>query len=346
MKKKKYFGSGFSRITEIICSDLKKEYDFEFKDFTSTYCGLIKSRNFLKKKYKTKEIYDYDVVHLGTWEVIISFKKVRKDQLFIAHAHGFFVGINFDATIREIPFVKRQISKALKFFLDNKMKNKLREADMFYVSTPNMLEHAKKIRSDALWLPNPIDVKNFNPNGKKAKLEGNPSVFFPTRFHAFKNPLYGVNIFNKILEKYPEAKLHIVNYGGAPDPLRVEFKFKLLKKGTYIEHKMMPHDKLAEFYRGADLVLGQFNDNLGNLSLVELEAMASGAPIVTLDKYERDMPLDKCEEIAFKIIEDKKFKSKFIKDNLDYVRRVHSDEAVAKLHKKNLHNLIKKTKFS
>jgi hypothetical protein len=106
----------------------------------------------------------------------------------------------------------------------------------------------------------------------------------------------------------------------------------------------MPHEELHKYYRSADLVLGQFGESLGTLSLVELEAIACGAPLVTLDKYELKLSLSKAEETAFKLIENPEFKRNYIKRNLDYVRRVHSEKAVSELHMKNL-NEIKKKKF-
>lgn len=340
--KKKYFVAGFDFIAKALEKYYSEQYAFKYETLAPGTFGLPKNYWLIKKKIRSEELSKYDVVHLGAWETILAYKKIRKDQIFIAHAHGFIAGLSYDKLIWSLPFVKRQLAKIQDFLMGKKMKKQIRSADIFYVSTPNLLEYAKKIRKDAIWLPNSIDVSKFNPKGEKKKLEGTPSVLFLTRFHAFKNPLYGVLLFNKILKKYPDARLHVINYGSGMDPLFKSFKKKFLKKGTFIEHKLMPHEELAKMFRGADLVLGQFNEAFGSLTLLELEAMATGAPVVTQAKYELNIPLNKCESLAFKLIEDKKFRSKYIKENIDYVRKVHSEEVVAKLHEKNIKNLIKK----
>jgi glycosyltransferase involved in cell wall biosynthesis len=347
MKKPKYFLNGFSWIYRTFDKS-NKYYTYEYAFPKPQRLDWITNYLLIKKLMRTHKLEQYDVVHINNWEGIIAYKKQNPNQIFIAEAHGFFVGVNFDCTIAELPFVRRQLSKILKFFLNGLMQRRLKKADLFYVSTPNMLEHAKKIRKDAIWLPNPLDTKIFSSKVGKVKLEGNPVVFFPTRLHTFKNPLFGVNLFKKIKAKYPEAKLHMIKYGQGADPLFNAFQ-KIVDEKDVIYHDKMPHDELLKHYRGADLVLGQFNPNLGNLSLVELEAMACGAPIVTLDMYEIKnelSSLSKLEDLAFRLIKDKKFKNQFVKRNLEYVYKTHSEKAVIEANRKNIQKLIDNRKQS
>lgn len=335
---KKYLWNGFVKIGEYLSKHMP-EYEFVFSFPKSWRGDWITNYQLIKKMIRTHEIDAYDIVHINNWEGILAYSKRRKDQIFVAHAHGFFVGVNFDRTIVELPFFRRNMSRVLKFMLDAKMKRKLKTADLFYCSTPNMLEHCKKIRPDAKWLPLPMNFKLCSPTGEKKKLEGNPAIFLPTRIHVFKNPIFGARLFDRIRMKYPSAKLHIIRYGRGADPLYDEF-VGIVGKEHLIEHPLMPREELVKYYRGADLVLGQFNPNLGNLSLVELEAMACGAPIVTLDKFELDYPTEKLDSIAFRLIADKKYRLSYIKKNNSYVRKVHSEEAVAELHRKNLKEIM------
>jgi glycosyltransferase involved in cell wall biosynthesis len=339
--KPKYLINGFKFLYDIFSRiDNTYEYNFEFPkssqyDFITNYLLLNKIN-----------LLEYEIIHINCWENILHYnpKKKSKSQITIAEAHGFFVGVNFKATLRELPIKKRIPNYILKILFDKYMQKKIKQYDLFYVSTPNLLEHAKEIRNDAIWLPNPINTDIFNSNGQRITLEGNPAIFLPTRLHAFKNPLFGVNIFKKIKIKYPKAKLHMINYGRGADPLFNAFK-KIVNKKDVIYHDRMPHKELAKYYRSADLVLGQFNENLGNFSLVELEAMACGAPIVTLDKYEIKKEFEKLnqlEELAFKLIENKKFKEQFIKRNLAYVKKMHSEKSVTKMNLKNINNIKKK----
>lgn len=327
--------SGFAFIGNLL-EKYYPEYSFYYmSDSSSSFEGVIRNYKKFKDMDKSNELSKYDIITLSAWENIIYYKKKNSKQLLIAYPNGFIVGLNYDQTIKEVPLPKRLIHRLMKLFFDKKMQQMYKNADMLIVSTPNMIEHAKKLREDALWLPNPIDTKTFSPKGAKVKLEGNPSVFLPTRLHAFKNPLFGVNLFKKIKAKYPDAKLHMIRYGGGEDPLFNAFK-QLVDLKDVVYHEKMPHYELCKYYRSANIVLGQFNDTLGNFSLVELEAMASGAALVTLDIYEINQEfggLKNLEKLAFRLIEDKAFKKRFIKRNLDYVIRNHSEKAVAKIAK-------------
>jgi len=313
-----------------------KAYDYTFLFPKGSRYDYLTDYVLLRKWIREGKLKDFKILHINTWENILQFDN-KKDkypgQITIAEAHGFFVGVNFDATLRELPLQKRIPNFMLKLLANNKMQKRLREYDIFYYSTPNMEKHAKKIRKDATWLPNPIDTNIFYPKGPKVNLEGDPAIFFPTRLHAFKNPLFGVNLFKKIRKKYPKAKLHMINYGLGADPLFNAFK-RMVDKNDVVYHERMPREELAKYYRSADLVLGQFNPLLANLSMIELEAMACGAPLVTLDIYQiKDelASLENLEKLAFKILGDKKFRIQFIERNAKYVLKIHSEKAVTKL---------------
>jgi glycosyltransferase involved in cell wall biosynthesis len=327
------FAAGFGFIGAVL-EKYSIEYNFNYLIDSSNIRGVI--RNYIKlKELNDMGLLDkYNIVTLSTWENIIYYKK-KPQQKLIAYPNGFIVGLNYDQTIKEVPLPKRLIHRIVKVLFDKKMQRKYKEADMLIVSTPNMLVHAKKLRNDAVWLPNPIDTDMFSIEGDKIVLEGNPSIFLPTRLHAFKNPLFGINLFKKIKTKYPNAKLHMIKYGNGEDPLFNAFK-KIIDLKDVIYHDKMSSMELATYYRSADLVLGQFNETLGNLSMIELEAIACGASIVTLDQYEireEFSNLSKLEPLAFRLlnnsVEDQNFKKEFIKRNQEYVYNIHSEKAVA-----------------
>jgi hypothetical protein len=76
---------------------------------------------------------------------------------------------------------------------------------------------------------------------------------------------------------------------------------------------------------------------------VELEAMACGGPIITLDKYEiNTYPLNDLEKLAFKLLENKDFKNRYIKKNIVYINKMHSPNSVSKL---NIENINKHKKI-
>jgi len=346
-KKKRYYCLGFTFIGKAL-ERYTNEYDFTYVTFTSSIKGSINTINAIKQIQNDKINPPYDVVHLSSWESLLVYKKKIPNQIFIAHPHGFIAGINYDRTIKDIPFFRRQVHLIIKLFFDKCIRKKYQQADIMYVSTPNMLEHAKKIREDAIWLPNPINKDLLNPSLPKIVLEGNPSVFMPTRMHTYKNPLFGVNLFKKIKAKYPKAKLHVVRYPtGDDDPLFNEM-MTMLPKEDVIIHPRIDRTQVGTYYKSADLLLGQFNENYANFSLVELDGMACGAAVVTLDKYEiknEYSSLENLEKLAFRLLEDKKFRKKIIDRNLKYVSTVHSEKNVANILQKDIANARSKLKI-
>jgi len=75
--------------------------------------------------------------------------------------------------------------------------------------------------------------------------------------------------------------------------------------------------------------------------------MACGAPLVTLDKYEikRELrSLNNMESLAYRLIDDIKFRKDFIARNLKYVRDVHSGKAVARTNISNINKFLAKNK--
>jgi len=77
--------------------------------------------------------------------------------------------------------------------------------------------------------------------------------------------------------------------------------------------------------------------------MIENEAMACKAPVLCCDLNEIIFePLEKLEDLAYKIIEDKKYRNWYIERNYDYIKKVHSCEAVAKIYEEDIKELMKK----
>lgn len=176
---KKYLVNGFQHMYDsFIRGD--DTYDYEFLFPRGSRWDFFTDYMLLRKYIKTGKLKQYSVIHINTWENILQYEPRKKypGQVTIAEAHGFCVGINFNATLRELPIEKRIPNFFLKVLFDRKMRKKMKQYDIFYISTPNMLEHAKKIRKDALLLPNPIDTTIFNPHGEKVKLRASLQYSF------------------------------------------------------------------------------------------------------------------------------------------------------------------------
>ncbi|GAB0174355.1 MAG: hypothetical protein HHAS10_02340 [Candidatus Altimarinota bacterium] len=284
------------------------------------------------KLYRTKEIQKYDIVQFNNTENFLFFEK-SLSQISIAESHGFDFGVNYDRYLED---EKNPVLKCIGWITDKvigwKIRKKIQDFDLYYCSTPDMLDPLKKIRPDVKWLPNPINTELFTPEGKIIKLEGNPACFFPTRLHGDKKPEYAIRIFQDYIKpKYPEATLHLLNQG-----IDVErYKKELSDEQTYFWHDFMDKETLAAKIRGSDLCFGDFS--IGGLSLMPMQIMACRKPIVTYDmheliKVERDDLLD----LTKNILENPKFRSTYIERNYQYILDMHSEASIAKMHLKNI----------
>jgi len=340
----KYLINGFKFLADALEKNMK-EYCFEYVfpkpgkfDFVTNFLLLRR----LIKKGKTKK---FDIVHINNWEnfINIPLKKERKNQIWICESHGIHIGLDTKIGVSQ----SKGLRKALAFFvspiLHFLVSTSIKKFDIHFVSIPNALDFAKKIRKDSKWLPNPVDINTFTATGDKTKLEGSPAIIYPTRLHDVKNPDFAFFIFSKIKKKYPKAKLHMINY---PQRYTKNYLYvrqlSKFKKDIVNHHFMKSSRELASFYKGGDLVLGSFNPNsyYANLNLVELEAMACGVPVITHDAYEIvKVKLNKLPEFAISLLKNKTFRKKYTKKCLNYVKSTHSCNNVCNIIRKNLKEL-------
>ena len=298
----------------------------------SWYSYILKNFFQLRKKYKIGAMKKYDIVHINNTENFLNFKKYPK-QVSIAESHWFDFWVNYERFLKD---EKNIIKKCIWWIIDkliwNQIRKKINEFDIYYCSTPDMLEPLKKIRKDVIWLPNPINTHIFNPQWKIIKLEWNPACFFPTRLHWDKRPEYAIKIFQEYIKpNYPEATLHVLNQW-----FEVEKYKKILNdKKTYYRHDFMDKETLAAKIRWSDFCFWDFS--IWWLSLMPMQIMACRKPIVTYDMHELiKIPREKLLELTKKIFEDDSFREEYIERNYNYIMDFHSEKAVIKKYQNNL----------
>jgi len=338
--KKKYLLNAFKfQLKAFENSILKDHYNITFLSAKKKKLNFIDDYFLYRKWQRQGKLKDFDILHINAWANFLNYKRV-KGQVSVGESHGYHLGVNFERfLIDEASFVKRNASRVMELLLSKKINEKIQEFDLHYCSTADMEKPLREmVRSDVKWLPNPIDTSVFNLNGPKRKLKGDPAVFFPTRLHKDKRPEIGINIFREhILKEFPDATLHFLH-----QPFNSEYDYWKKKLGdnkTYHwDLEYMPHKTLAEYFRGADLVMGAFS--IGALALIELQAMACGTPVIVNDLYELKTPIDKLGDLSVKLLGNKTFRDKWIKDKVNYVENTHSPNAVAKMHLKNLKKFV------
>lgn len=148
----------------------------------------------------------------------------------------------------------------------------LKNCDKVIVSTPDILDCARKYRIDAEYLPNPVDTELFYPkpflkhDKKKRVLIASDSNW----------NVKGTDMAIRALaEIKDEVNVSIIAHG-------VDF-YKTVALASSFGLNLttlpkVPHERLNEYYWNADVVIDRFK--LGSLGLVSLEAIACGRPVV------------------------------------------------------------------
>jgi len=200
----------------------------------------------------------------GYWCKLIDKKK------YIAHARG--------SDIRDIDL------KKYRFII----KYTIRKANLFLVTTPDLLKIGRTIRNDAAWIPNPVDTERFHQIKPKIDLHQgfDYAVFMPATNFELKAT-------NSVIRQFSELPsdfcLHLVSYEPSPQDYSLSKLIKELNlEDRIFIHKRIPHTEMVQFYNASDVVIDQFGGvrAFGN---VTLEALACGKTVIT--EYDgRDYP--------------------------------------------------------
>jgi glycosyltransferase involved in cell wall biosynthesis len=191
----------------------------------------------------------YDVIHIhwltqgvvGLWS----------GQPFFAQAHGSDLHVHMgNPGLRW--FTRRVLQKA---------------QSVFYV-TPNLRSFAPGFESKLRFLPNPVDVKSFAPESEPPAEIKKALIF--TRL----DPVKGVDqIFPAAEALSRTVEVTAVDWG----PLSHEYVPRYREWVRFVPP--VRHGEIGTFLQRFDVVIGQMRQ--GILSLMEIEALAAGRPLIT-----------------------------------------------------------------
>lgn len=342
-KKLTYFMNGFSFQFNIFKKNISDKFDLDLKypniwKITPWFKYIPENMKLIKSMYKKWEIQKYDIVHFNNTENFLNFKP-QKNQVSIAESHGFDFGVNYKWFVQdEKNPIKYIVWRAIDLLFGWKIRKKIQEFDIYYCSTPDMLETLReKVRKDVKWLPNPVDTTIFKPEWDVIKLEWSPSFFFPTRVHWDKKPEIAIGIFkNYIKPHYPNATLHLLNQWYEVD----KYKKTLDDKSTYFWHDFMDKETLAAKIRWSDYCFWDFS--IWGLSLMPMQIMACKKPIITYDMHEIvKVAREDLENLTKQLLEDEEFRTSYIERNYKYILDFHTEKSICKIHLENLKPFIK-----
>jgi len=255
------------------------------------------------------------------------FNKFERTFVEICGKSNFF---DFDQMARTLPWHKRVIARIIEILFREYFHRQIRKANALWVATPDLLSYAKKIRSDAFWLPMQVTVPK-TPKRKNAVF----TVFIPTRFHPIKNMKRVLPLLDVVDSYKKEYQVILIDWSHVPQPDKPLMK---LIQRRYKGVEILPFiEKREEFERilmSSDIVFGQFGKETSAFGRIELETIAAKVPLIALDLYETKMLKayhGDLEGLLKKILSNGRFRVRFVRSNYNDVMRNHSSEAIKKL---------------
>lgn len=155
------------------------------------------------------------------------------------------------------------------------VKFNLKNCNAVLVSTPDILEKAKKYNKNAEYIPNPVDTSIFYPKPLAENKNRKMRVLIAGKLDWEAK---GSNIAIEALSKIKDyVEVFVIKYGKDFDKT-LKFADSLGLRLHILEK--VSHRKIREYYWDVDVVIDQFPRS-GTLGMVTLEAIACGRPVIT-----------------------------------------------------------------
>lgn len=202
----------------------------------------------------------------------------------------------------------------------------LRPAALVVYSTPDLEIDTRSVRSDAQFLPNPIDVATFAPAGPRSR-----DLLVGVRLDPVKGAETAIVAIELLLHDRPATTVTVVASGLLAPAARA----RLGGRVSFVEPRR--HPDMPQLLASHRVALGQFR--LGILSQFELESMACGTPIVATFRYaaayDKPPPVEEASEpqaiarAVVGLLEDHERRERLARDGREWVIAHHDSDAIA-----------------
>jgi len=201
----------------------------------------------------------------------------------------------------------------------------LESCEKILVSTPDLLSVAREYREDAEYIPNPVDTSVYYPKPHSSRGEKLKVLIAARCDWKAKGT---DKVIRALSQLGNEVETYIIRYG--KDFVRTLNLAEKLGLKLNVLPKVS-HEDVRNYYWSSDVVVASIG--AGALSMVALEAIACGRPVITYVSSEypeyREFPLKDVNTVG-KIVEVVKAASNRLwKAEYDYLIRYHKPKVVA-----------------
>ena len=201
--------------------------------------------------------------------------RVRRGHYDAVHIHYAYLGIV--GLIARVPYVLhchgddvRDVDRRIWAPL---IRLAIRRASHVYYSTPDLREPLLKIRADAEFLPNPIDIDSFHPRQLPEDAE---DILIGCALSENKGVGHILGACEILAKRRPQARIDAFSGGAASSRLNQ------LPNVLLLLHQ--PRGKLPALMARHRVIIGQVHQ--GAVGMVELEALACGRPVISWFTYD------------------------------------------------------------
>ncbi|HXM57659.1 MAG TPA: glycosyltransferase family 4 protein [Candidatus Dormibacteraeota bacterium] len=202
-------------------------------------------------------------------EVNADVRRVRPDVVHIHYAYLGWAGI-----VGRYPYVLHCHGTDVRAGLRDPLRGplvrrSLRAASLVLVSTPDLLPLVRPIRSDAQFLPNPVDTSAFLPVEDQAPPPPT-AILLISAFSEVKGIDVAIEAVRLLRARRPAVHVTAIDHGPLASRYRDEPGLRFVPPRR--------HADMARLIADHAVVVGQFG--IGSLGMAELESMGCGRPVV------------------------------------------------------------------
>lgn len=232
--------------------------------------------------YRASKIIRLSLPITRTIEALWLRQYVNKHKIDIVHIH--YARFAYMALITGIPYVLHIHGSDLRLDLTRPVLRELtilaiRKAKQVYYVTPDLENALKDIRSDVIFLPNPINLKVFSQLDSNVTNTNRKRILSISKLDKMKGVQQILSSIDKILDQYPEIEVAIFNFGNDSRQARPFFD-KYKDDSRVVPISRVSHEDMPVLINSATLVLGHQSHEYGSLGVSELEAMACAKPVI------------------------------------------------------------------